>query len=36
MHSHPCFEVIIKISFLTHLEPGMCMHFELPKKGGKQ
>ena len=36
MHSYPRFEVIIKISSLTHFDPGMCMHFVLPKKGGKQ
>ena len=36
MHSHPCFEVIIKISSLARPDPGMCMHLVLPKKRGKK
>ena len=35
MHSHPRFEVIIKISSLTRPDPSMCMHLVLPKKRGK-
>ena len=36
MHSHPRFEVIIKIPSSACLDLGMCMHFVLPKKRGKQ
>ena len=36
MHSHPRCEVIIKIPSPARPDPGMCMHFVLPKKMGKQ
>ena len=36
MHSHPHFEVIIKISSPVHPDPGMCIHLVLSKKRGKQ